>query len=123
MLCYDLSEQDFVIFQSHNDQVLERFLQARPATKVASSMHVSRNNNTKSETMGVALGGLNLMWYVRPLAMSADGTRLFAVPSLSAARVSSGCAAAGFKEPNGTQIGFRTWGSGTSAIFEESTLN
>ena len=62
MLCYDLSEQDFVIFQSHNDQVLERFLQARPATKVASSMHVSRNNNTKSETMGVALGGLNLKW-------------------------------------------------------------
>ena len=57
------------------------------------------------------------------LWMSIDGTRLFAVPSLSDARVSSGCAAAGFKEPNGTQIGFRTWGSGTSAIFEESTLN
>lgn len=57
------------------------------------------------------------------LWMSIDGTRLFAVPSLSAARVSSGCAAAGFKEPTGTQIGFRTWGSGTSAIFEESTLN
>lgn len=57
------------------------------------------------------------------LWMSINGTRLFAVPSLSAAMASSGCAAAGFKEPSGNQIGFRTWGSGTSAIFEESTLN
>ena len=57
------------------------------------------------------------------LWMSIDGTRLFAVPSLSAAMASSGCAAAGFKEPSGNQIGFRTWGSGTSAVFEETTLN
>lgn len=57
MLCYDHTEQDFVIFQSHNDKVLEKFLQARPATKVASTMR--RNEN---ETIGVALGGLNLKW-------------------------------------------------------------
>ena len=57
------------------------------------------------------------------LWMSIDGTRLFAVPSLSAARVSSGCAAAGFREPSGVQIGFRTWGSDTSALFEGTTLN
>jgi Fibronectin type III domain len=57
------------------------------------------------------------------LWMSIDGVRLFAVPSLTAAMGSSGCAAAGFKEPSGNQIGFRAWGSGTSAVFEESTLN
>jgi hypothetical protein len=57
------------------------------------------------------------------LWMSINGTRLFAVPSLSAAMASSGCAAGGFKEPSGNQIGFRTWGTGTSAVFEESTLN
>ncbi len=57
------------------------------------------------------------------LWMSINGTRLFAVPSLSGALSSSGCAAAGFKAPSGNQIGFRTWGSGTSAVFEESTLN
>lgn len=57
------------------------------------------------------------------LYMSIDGTRLFAVGSLKAALSSSGCAAAGFKEPSGNQIGFRTWGSGTSAVFEETTLN
>lgn len=60
MLCYDLAEQDFVIFQSHNDQVLERFLQTRPAAKVASTMHQGSNSN--NESMGVALGGLNLKW-------------------------------------------------------------
>ncbi len=57
------------------------------------------------------------------LWMSIDGARLFAVPSLKDAMASSGCAAAGFKEPAGNQIGFRTWGSGTSALFEASTLN
>ena len=57
------------------------------------------------------------------LWMSIDGTRLFAVPSLKAAMASSGCAAAGFKEPTGNQIGFRTWGDGTSTVFEETTLN
>jgi hypothetical protein len=57
------------------------------------------------------------------LWMSIDGTKLFAVPSLHDAMGSSGCAAAGFKEPSGNQIGFRTWGSGTSAIFEDTTLN
>jgi hypothetical protein len=57
------------------------------------------------------------------LWMSIDGARLFAVPSLKDAMASSGCAAAGFKEPSGNQIGFRIWGSGTSALFEESTLN
>ncbi len=36
---------------------------------------------------------------------------------------SSGGAAGGFKEPSGSQIGFRTWGDGTSTVFEESTLN
>ena len=35
----------------------------------------------------------------------------------------AGCAAAGFKEPTGDQIGFRTWGSGTAAVFEQTTLN
>ena len=40
-------------------------------------------------------------------------------PALS----SSGCAAADFKAPAGNQIGFRTWGSGTSAVFEQTTLN
>lgn len=57
------------------------------------------------------------------LWMSIDGTRLFAVGSLREAMASSGCAAAGFKEPSGNQIGFRTWGTGTSALFEENTLN
>ena len=73
MLCYDLDRQDFVIFQSPKDQILEKFLQARPASKVASSMHKftntgsnsngqSNSNGTTSESMGVGLGGLNLKW-------------------------------------------------------------
>jgi hypothetical protein len=57
------------------------------------------------------------------LWMSIDGKRLFAVASLRDAMVSSGCSAAGFKEPSGNQIGFRIWGTGTSALFEENTLN
>jgi len=57
------------------------------------------------------------------LYMSIAGNRLFAVSSLKGALAPSGCAAAGFKEPAGDQIGFRTWGSGTAAVFEQTTLN
>ena len=57
------------------------------------------------------------------LYMSIEGNRLFAVGSLKDVMKSSGCAAAGFKEPSGNQIGFRTWNDGTSAVFEGTTLN
>ena len=74
MLCFDLSQNDFVIFQSPKDQILERFLQARPASKVSSSMHnfrhqsntnngqIPSNTTATRESLGVGLGGLNLKW-------------------------------------------------------------
>jgi hypothetical protein len=53
MLCFDLQERDFVIFQNHRAEVLTRFLKARPGMGVASALN---------ETPGVALGGINQKW-------------------------------------------------------------
>jgi hypothetical protein len=57
MLCYDLVERDFVIFQSHQEEVLNRFLHARPAMQASSTIYLKPN-----ETTGVALGGINKKW-------------------------------------------------------------
>lgn len=59
MLCFDLDYQDFVIFQSRNDEVLHKFLHARPAMDASTAMF-----KTASETTGVMLGGLNLKWSI-----------------------------------------------------------
>ena len=49
-----------------------------------------------------------------------DGVRMFDVPSLKGALASSSC---GMKEPSGTQVGFRAWGSDTHASFHGTTIN
>lgn len=58
MLCFDLRQQDFVLFQSHRDEVLTRFLNTRPGMKVSSAL----NESTTSTAAGVALGGINQKW-------------------------------------------------------------
>ncbi|CAB9519558.1 expressed unknown protein [Seminavis robusta] len=73
MLCYDLAERDFVIFQSYREQVLNRFLQARPAMSVSSIMHRKFN-----ETTAVALGGINKKWnYDIKTPVSSKGFKWF----------------------------------------------
>lgn len=57
------------------------------------------------------------------LYMTIDGKRLFSVGSLTESLQKSGCAQKGFREPTGDQVGFRTWGGDTKAIFKETTLN
>jgi len=54
------------------------------------------------------------------LYLSVDGNVVFDVPSLAAAMKASGC---GMAAPTGTEIGFRTWGAGTSATFAGTTLS
>jgi hypothetical protein len=48
-----------------------------------------------------------------------DNVVVFDVPSLSKAIAASPCH---FPAPAGTEVGFRTWGSGTSAVFSTTTL-
>jgi hypothetical protein len=48
-----------------------------------------------------------------------DGVRLFDLPSLSKAIASNSCK---YVAPTGTQVGFRTWGAGTAAVFTGTTM-
>ena len=48
-----------------------------------------------------------------------DDVVVFDVPSLTKAVAGEYC---GFPMPKGTEVGFRTWGAGTSALFERTTL-
>jgi len=48
-----------------------------------------------------------------------DGQRLFDVQDLAGAIASNSC---GYAPPTGTAVGLRTWGSGTSAIFSNTTV-
>lgn len=61
MLCYDLQEHDFVLLQSHTDEILQRFLRSRPAMKTSSATFSGPHNNA---SLAVALGGLNLKWSI-----------------------------------------------------------
>ena len=54
------------------------------------------------------------------LYASIDGIKMFDVPSLQDALKTSKCS---MKLPEGTEVGFRTWNSGTSALFENTTLS
>jgi len=54
------------------------------------------------------------------LYASIDGIKLFDVPSLKQALADSKC---NFPEPHGTEVGFRSWNSNSSAVFENTTLN
>ncbi len=56
------------------------------------------------------------------LYASIDGIKMFDVPSLKAAMKSSGCSA-NFAEPNGTEVGFRSWNATSSVFFENTTLS
>jgi len=57
------------------------------------------------------------------LYASINGIKLFDVTSLKESLTTSGCRAAGFSEPTGTEVGFRTWSSDGSAVFSGTTLN
>ena len=57
------------------------------------------------------------------LYASIDGIKLFDVSSLKESLASSGCKAAGYSEPTGTEVGFRTWSGNGSAVFSGTTLN
>jgi hypothetical protein len=48
-----------------------------------------------------------------------DGVRLFDLPSLTKAIGSNSCK---YVAPTGTQVGFRTWGAGTAAVFTGTTM-
>ena len=54
------------------------------------------------------------------LYASIDGIKMFDVPSLKEALKTSKCE---MDLPEGTEVGFRTWNSGTSALFENTTLS
>ncbi|MEI2716329.1 MAG: fibronectin type III domain-containing protein [Candidatus Nanopelagicales bacterium] len=54
---------------------------------------------------------------------SIDGIKLFDVSSLKDAMTSSGCRSSGYKEPTGSEVGFRTWSSTGAAVFSGTTLN
>lgn len=54
------------------------------------------------------------------LYASIDGIKMFDVPSLKEALNTSKCS---MSLPEGTEVGFRTWNSGTSALFENTTLS
>ncbi len=56
------------------------------------------------------------------LYASIDGIKMFDVPSLKAAMKSSGCAAS-FTEPDGTEVGFRSWNASSSVFFKNTTLS
>jgi hypothetical protein len=45
---------------------------------------------------------------------------MFDVPSLKSAIKSSGCSMA---EPDGTEVGFRSWNAASSVLFENTTLS
>jgi hypothetical protein len=54
------------------------------------------------------------------LYASIDGIKMFDVPSLKSAIKSSGCSMA---EPDGTEVGFRSWNAASSVLFENTTLS
>ena len=54
------------------------------------------------------------------LYVQIDGKTVFDVPSLTKAVAASPCK---YAMPTGTDIGFRTWGAGTSAVFDGTTLS
>lgn len=56
------------------------------------------------------------------LYASIDGIKMFDVPSLKDAMKTSGCSA-NFAEPNGTEVGFRSWNATSSVFFENTTLS
>jgi hypothetical protein len=56
------------------------------------------------------------------LYASIDGIKMFDVPSLQAAMKSSGCSA-NFREPDGTEVGFRSWNATSSVFYENTTLS
>ncbi len=56
------------------------------------------------------------------LYASIDGIKMFDVPSLQAAMKTSGCAA-NFREPAGSEVGFRSWNATSSVFFENTTLS
>jgi len=56
------------------------------------------------------------------LYASIDGIKMFDVPSLKDAMKSSGCSA-NIAEPNGTEVGFRSWNASSSVFFENTTLS
>jgi hypothetical protein len=56
------------------------------------------------------------------LYASIDGIKMFDVPSLKDAMKTSGCSA-NFAEPNGTEVGFRSWNATSSVVFENTTLS
>ena len=54
------------------------------------------------------------------LYASIDGIKMFDVPSLKTAIKTSGCKMA---EPDGTEVGFRSWNASSSVLFENTTLS
>lgn len=92
-LCYDIIEKDFVIFQSYQDMVLNKFLKSRPDLISSSSMYkhdreedisnidssssLNRNNNntTPSTTTSVSLGGINIKWSLNVKKQPSSGSQ------------------------------------------------
>ena len=54
------------------------------------------------------------------ISATLDGAPVFDLPKLAATVAASACK---FPLPTGTDAGFRTWGTGTSALFVDTALS